>query len=71
MDANVLVLDADNFIVSQFKCEWNLAINRYFGQRETRGRYVCIPDGKEIPFKRKTKPLKEIIRVSTDQKLDQ
>lgn len=60
----VYILDDKNEIVHQFKVDWDVAVNTYHGKRDHRGRFYIAPEGKEVPFKRKKKLLRDIIPSS-------
>lgn len=60
MDGVVYILNKNNEIVHQFDCDWDIAIQYYYGKRDHRGRFYVSPKGKDVPFKRKKKELKDI-----------
>ena len=65
LNALVLVLNNENEIIEQFDADFNTAMFAYHGQRDSRGnRYYVVLKGKNIPFKRKKKELKDIINNS-------
>lgn len=59
----VYELDKNNEITRSFEMDYNQAIGSYWGQRlPNGGKYYVGVKGKEIPFKRKQKALKDIKR---------
>lgn len=56
-DGIVYVVDNDDFILSEFPCDFSYAIQMYMGQRDHRGnRYIIKQYGQSIlPYKRKIK----------------
>lgn len=50
--AIVYILNSDNQITSQFKCDYNYAIFNYHGKRDRQNnRYYIGIEGKPVPFK--------------------
>ena len=69
VECTVFAVNEENYIVSEIKTEWHLAVSRYMGARDSKGnRYVIIPAGKPVPFKKRVKELKDIsLRKELDQ----
>lgn len=69
MECSVFAIDENNTIIMEIKSEWHMAVAKYHGKRDSRGnRYVIIPNGKPVPFKRKEKELRDIsLREKSDQ----
>lgn len=54
----------DDIAIEQFECDYEMAINNYFGKTNSKGKYYVARKGIEIPYKNKEKELKNIIRQS-------
>jgi len=54
----------DEIVIDKFKCEYEEAIQNYYGKRNKRGNYYIARVGIKIPFPEKQKTLKNIIRPS-------
>ena len=69
--AVVYSVDEDNFIISEFQCDWSYAIDSYMGQRDNHGRrYIIKKFGEDpSPYKRKPKKMFEIIARPQSDKL--
>ena len=59
----VYILNNDNEIVNSFEMDYNQAINQYWGKRNKSGRYFVGVKGVKVPYKKKGKNLKDVIRV--------
>ena len=52
----VYIIDDEDFIISQFPCEFDYAVKEYMGQRDYKGnRYHVALFGKPIPYKERPK----------------
>lgn len=65
-DGVVYVIDKNNEIVEEFNCDYDTAINTYWGKRTQKGRYHVGVKGIEVPYKRKGKNLKDIKPIHRD-----
>lgn len=67
--AIVYTIDKNNEIVESFKMEYEAAIGQYWGRPCMNGRYHIVPEGISVPYKKKSKNLKDIKRNQTHQEV--
>jgi hypothetical protein len=57
----------DDIVISQFDCDYEIAVREYFGTATGSGKYYVARKGIEIPYKTKERNLKDVIRPSEHQ----
>lgn len=65
----VYTVDEEDFIVSEFPCDFSYAVDTYMGQRDSHGRrYIVKLFGKPTdPYKRKPKKVFDIMPTDHQQ----
>ena len=54
--------------IEKFKCEYEFAIQTYYGKRNKKGTYYIAREGIKIPFPEKQRELKNIKHQSQESK---
>lgn len=70
MTVAVVYIIKDEVAIEKFECEYEFAIQTYYGKKHKRGNYYIARKGIKIPFPEKGKELKNIKHQSVDESQD-
>lgn len=71
MTIAVVYIIKDEVAIEKFECEYETAIQTYYGKKHKRGNYYIARKGIKIPFPEKGKELKNINRSSEESQKHQ
>lgn len=72
MSGIIYTLDENDFIISEQKMDFNTAVAKFHGHRDQRGRrYYISVEGKDVPFKRKSKKLIDLRKSDNSEESSQ